>query len=394
MLYWGDKTFLLDETSLFLVESFMKVFRENLSDEEMYNLVIDFVRQKYDCDEQTVRRDLIRVLSSVWKGESSIRNYCSVVDEIMAPRHLDLVLTYRCNNNCFFCYHGGSKISKEMSREELDILFGKIDNIGIVEINFTGGEPLLRFDVLKYLIDRYHDEFWMQITTNGRLLSSNKCKQLKNKGLQHIQIAMEHSSPFEHDAICGVSGAWEDTVRGIKNALDSGLSVATMTTLMKENKDCMDDLVYFLSDLGVKTILINSLFYNNVNSSRLTEVEMKETLQKMNCISKKDIKIRWLFPTCQKIFDPIKLGFDEYRRCTALTGSIAVEPNGNVIPCVCWFGESCGNIVSDDWSKIWSSETAKKIRSNKINKQQCARCEWIVRCNGSCPLEKICEEKV
>jgi radical SAM protein with 4Fe4S-binding SPASM domain len=382
----NGNVFLLNDIAFCLMKNFMDeidgISREDVN-KSMEDKVIDIIQSEYDCDDRRrIYSDLKGVFRTIWEGDSEIS------EKIFSPFQADLALTYCCNNNCIFCYCGGPKSSKEISIKDWDIILNKLGEVGVFKINFTGGEPLLRLGDLEYLLDNYQNYFSTKLTTNGRLLSKDVCKSLKDKGLQCVQIAIEHDKEMIHDRICDSSGAWKDTVNGISNALDSGLLVSTITTLMKDNKDCAEDLIVFLSKLGVRNVSANSLFYSgrSLDSSRISEVELLNILNKMTVVAKaNNSRINWLFPTCYKILNPIKLGVG-VRRCSAVTGAITIEPDGNVIPCHCWFHESMGNILLDDWSIIWNSDVAMRIR-NRSMPDKCFRCEWISQCSGACPLE-------
>ena len=84
---------------------------------------------------------------------------------------LVIFLTYRCNFNCSYCYVN-KKETKELSANKLIKIIKelKTKNNEIKEINFMGGEPLLRFDVIKEIINIFGNEFVFNLNTNGYLL--------------------------------------------------------------------------------------------------------------------------------------------------------------------------------------------------------------------------------
>ena len=111
-----------------------------------------------------------------------------------------------------------------------------------------------------------YGEFKGQITglnTNGRRLSDpTYVESLVKTGLDHVQITVESHDPEIHDEMVNSSGAWKQTIVGVKNALESPLYVMTNTTMLKNNQDSLSDTLDFLSDLGVPTIGLNALIYS------------------------------------------------------------------------------------------------------------------------------------
>jgi radical SAM protein with 4Fe4S-binding SPASM domain len=76
------------------------------------------------------------------------------------------------------------------------------------------------------------------------------------------------------------------------------------------------------------------------------------------------------------------------KRCTAAHLAMCIEPNGNVLPCQSYY-KKLGNIIKDDWSKIWNNKLAKKLRNNNFAPKKCRTCEWWEACAGGCALEVI-----
>ena len=400
------KVFILNDLSFYIIKTVLEEIESgmnnplfNISVENLFDIVLNEriesikkrLEKEYDIDDIIrIYKDCSRLFTIIRNNDVMNHEFYSISGRIPAPVHIDFALTYRCNNDCYHCYHGGSKPENELRRDEIALALDKLGNAGVFEINFTGGEPLLRLDDLEYLINKYGDYFNVQVATNGRLLSSEICERFKNK-VKNIQISIQHVLSREHDLMCGSDGAWRDTVQGITNAVTSGIGLTTLTTLQKENKDSIDELVIFLAETGVKTIGINSLFYSEQSripdSCRISKLELSDITKRIKKVAEDHgSAINFMFPICYRILDPVNV-VGNFRRCSATVNTLAIEPDGKVIPCSCWFHENCGNIVSDDWSKIWTSDTVLRIRNRKPP-SECVRCEWIDKCNGACPLEE------
>lgn len=345
-------------------------------------------RHHHDYNRNDAYRECMNVFSCI-RDAIKIGKYNDIVQDFVmkCPIQVDLTLTYDCNNRCSFCYHGGPARSKELSITEWCSSLDKLKDAGVIIINFTGGEPTLRFSLLEHCLDRYYDFFRFQMTTNGTLLSFDKCVRLKDKGLDFVQISVEHCIAAKHDDICGRLGSWIDTIHGIQNSLKAGLSVGTITTITERNKNDIENLVNFLISIGVTNISVNSLFYDTRAKNmedRVSDKELYDVLKRIVMLTQNRAKASFLFPTCYRQINSMELGFG-IKKCTAAVSTLHIEPNGNVIPCQSWTHESCGNILRDDWSKIWFSDVANSVRSRQ-KKGKCLGCEWIAECNGACPL--------
>jgi radical SAM protein with 4Fe4S-binding SPASM domain len=64
---------------------------------------------------------------------------------------------------------------------------------------------------------------------------------------------------------------------------------------------------------------------------------------------------------------------------------MAVEPNGDVIPCQSYY-VALGNILSDPWDAIWNHELARYLRNRDFAMEKCHDCPDFSLCGGGCPL--------
>jgi len=85
--------------------------------------------------------------------------------------HLRISLTDQCNLRCFYCHREGNTDCKEMSTEEVFDVLKKAKKAGIRTIKYTGGEPLLRNDIIQIVNKTKNMGFDVSMTTNGTMLS-------------------------------------------------------------------------------------------------------------------------------------------------------------------------------------------------------------------------------
>jgi radical SAM protein with 4Fe4S-binding SPASM domain len=195
-----------------------------------------------------------------------------------------------------------------------------------------------------------------------------------------------------HDKMTAAKGSWKETIAGIRNAVNSEIYVTTNTTLSKHNADSFLDTVDFIRSLEVDAFGCNSLIYsgkaNDVkNEFALTTQELANLLpQVRNKANQLALKFLWYTPTPYCEFDPVQNGLG-VKSCTAALINMCIAPNGDVMPCQSYF-ESLGNILRDDWTKIWNHPTAQKIRAHAYVDEKCKECEQLQVCGGGCPLEK------
>ncbi|UCB61276.1 MAG: radical SAM protein, partial [Candidatus Bathyarchaeota archaeon] len=311
---------------------------------------------------------------------------------LSAPLRMDLELNIRCQNNCIHCYAGGPHSTSELTTQQWKEVIGKLKQIGIFIATFTGGEPTLREDLPELLQYAQDSGIVTGLITNGRRLKDKKyLGMLEKAGLDFTQITLESHKAAVHDRITGTKGSWKETVQGIKNAVDTQVYVTTNTTLNKHNAADFLDTIDFLKKLGVAAFGCNSLIFSGKavevsDEFALTPGTLKDLLPK---IKEKaghiGLKFLWYTPTQYCRLDPVKLGLG-VKSCTAALVNMCISPNGHVYPCQSYF-ESLGNILRDNWSKIWKHPLALKLRSREYAEPKCENCPQLHICGGGCPLE-------
>jgi len=312
--------------------------------------------------------------------------------ELSAPIRMDLALTYRCQNNCVHCYAGGPHETPELNADQWKKVINKLHSIGIPILTFTGGEPTLREDLPELL--RYAQEKGIVtgLITNGRKLKNKRYVQkLVDAGLDFVQITIESHDPSIHDLITSVKGSWRETVEGIKNMVPTPIYATTNTTLNKHNANGFLETIEFLHDLGVNVFGCNSLIYSG-NASKiadefaLTIDKLKELLPRIERKAHElGMKFMWYTPTQYCQLDPVSLELG-VKSCSAARINMCIGPQGEVHPCQSYF-EVVGNILEDEWPKIWNHPTCKGIRAREYVLEKCKKCSLLSICGGGCPLE-------
>ncbi len=306
-----------------------------------------------------------------------------------APYRMDLAITYRCNNDCPHCYNARLRSYPELSTDDWKKIIDRLWDLSIPHLIFTGGEPTLRKDLPELIA---YAESIGQITglnTNGRKLSdSSYVGQLVEAGLDHLQITVESHNPAVHDKMVNLKGAWQQTISGVKNALNSSLFVMTNTTMLKHNQDSMGETLDFLAELGVPTIGLNALIYSGRGKdvgTGLSEEELKPLLvlaqEKIQLTGQKLI---WYTPTLYCHLNPLDMNLG-IKGCTAALYNMCVEPDGGVIPCQSYYNQ-LGNILNDSWKSIWEHDLAIELRERHYVPEECNTCSLLEECGAGCPL--------
>lgn len=292
-----------------------------------------------------------------------------------APHRMDLMIStmvkdnaWHCNQKCLHCYAANQPLSAvpEMDTDQWLAVIEKCRSIGIPQLTFTGGEPTLRQDLVKLV--QAAQWFVTRLNTNGRMLTSALCKDLRAASLDAVQITFYSADEAVHNELVGVDG-YTDTVNGIKNALAAGLNVSLNTPLCSLNKDYRAT-VEFAHSLGIRYLTCSGLIpagnaaESASKSVRLTPEELTEVLRPaMDFALSHGMEVNFTSPGWLDEDTLTGLGFTQIPSCGACLSNMAVAPDGTVLPCQSWLtGHGLGHILRTPWNRIWRSPECCAIR--------------------------------
>lgn len=297
-------------------------------------------------------------------------------DKMSAPHRMDLMVSamtrggaWHCNQKCLHCYAAGQPMgeSRELTTAEWKDVLARLRAANIPQVTFTGGEPTLRDDLVE-LVDAAQ-WFVTRLNTNGRLLTPQLCRALAEASLDSVQVTLYAADAEAHNALVGAPG-FDETVRGIRNAVDAGLIVSVNTPLCSLNRDYAATL-RFAAALGVRYATCSGLIPSGgaegaeSRATRLSAEELTEILQSAVAAAHElSMELDFTSPGWLPEQTLRALGLHLIPSCGACLSNMAVAPDGTVIPCQSWLGGTAlGNILTDDWPAIWDGEACRAIRA-------------------------------
>ncbi len=173
---------------------------------------------------------------------------------------LRITLTQRCNLSCFYCHREGESGAEqnEMTPEELERI-GRIGaELGIKRVKLTGGEPLVRRDIIDIIRALAPHMQEVSLTTNGTLLEG-MAENLKKAGLARVNVSLDTLDEKRYMEITNNSTYGPDSVmRGIKRAVEVGLNPVKVNTVLLKgvNDEELDSLIDFTAKAGAILQLI------------------------------------------------------------------------------------------------------------------------------------------
>ena len=185
---------------------------------------------------------------------------------------LRITLTNRCNVNCLYCHHDGMVKSKdEMTADELYTICKVAKKIGVRKIRLSGGEPLLKKDIVEAVQKISSIGFKdISMTTNGILLEKY-AQDLKDAGLDRVNVSLDTLNRETFEFITK-KDYLEDAKNGILKAVEVGLyPVKINMVIMKDiNQDEIMDMFEFCKEHDIVLQLIELIESENCDDDKFS----------------------------------------------------------------------------------------------------------------------------
>ena len=335
-------------------------------------------------------------------------------------------LTYRCNLACEHCYldAGGSPLvatenfadRSELGTEEC---FKVIDEIAAFAPEcltiLTGGEPLLRRDILDIVRRAAERGLWVVVGTNGVRITENVAKRLADAGARGLSLSLDALDPDRHDRFRRVRGAWQNTVDGAEILNRTGLPFIVQTTAGSHNQGELDAIADFAHErLAAKVWNLYFLVPTGRGQfvSDMTPAQYDEVLASLYGIQRKFAGRMLVNAKCAPHYiktvlensrtdtaavprnaeslnasswpgsSPIRTYSGGAGGCPAGTHYMGIRPNGDVTPCP-YLPVFAGSLRRSRLSDLWtSSELFAGIRRRTSLAGRCGECEMNAHCGG------------
>jgi len=160
--------------------------------------------------------------------------------------NIRISLTPRCNLNCIYCHREGEDNPKnELSKEEIAEILRVAATFGIRSVKFTGGEPLLRKDIID-IVRSVPPTMESSLTTNGIFLAKY-AHDLKAAGMKRVNVSIDSINRETYKKITG-SDLLDDVLEGMQAALDAGLTPIKINMVVLEgiNDHEIDDFLGYI----------------------------------------------------------------------------------------------------------------------------------------------------
>ncbi|HEY3245841.1 MAG TPA: radical SAM protein [Phycisphaerae bacterium] len=328
-----------------------------------------------------------------------------------APLFIVWNFTNLCNLKCKHCYQDAEhkKLPDELTLEEKLRLVDQIAEQYVPMIAFAGGEPTISSDLMPVLERCHSHGIHTTIATHGGTMTPKLAKKLADSGVRYVEISLDSVYPHRHDDFRGQPGMWHRTVDGMRNVVkQEGLRLGVAMCVHQGNFDEVDDMLDFCVDIGAGVFA----HFNFIPVGRglqmvdgdLNPRQRELLLRKLNnAMQSGKIGVISTAPqfgrTCvahaptegKQACSHAGSGGGEKARviakylggCGAGRDYVAIEPNGNITPCVYLPHRVQGNIRQRDFIDIFRHNEFWELLCDRDRRtHHCEVCEFKHYCGG------------
>src|SRR5436305_2441679 len=257
--------------------------------------------------------------------------------QLPRPSTLIAELTYQCPLHCPYCSNpldiGVETYHHELETQDWIRTFREARGLGVLQLALTGGEPMLRRDLVELCAGAREAGLYSSLITAGTLFTRERAQALKSAGLDHVQISIQSPNAAENDRIAG-NRSFEKKIAAARYAKELDFPLTINCVLHRQNLDRIEELLDLALDLGAQRLeLANTQYYGWAVVNQEALLPSREQLRHGEEAVKRfrervgpKVDVLWVLPD---LFEDLP------KPCMGGWGrtSMVVAPNGDVLPC-------------------------------------------------------------
>ena len=307
-------------------------------------------------------------------------------------------LTYRCNLKCFFCYNDLGREGVPLSTEQYLRFLDDLREMEVLNLTFSGGEPLAHPDFLVLGKRARELGFVVRIKSNGHALQGTLARRIKDEIDPFIIDLSLHGSRAEtHDRQTMVPGSFDRLLKNISELQALGLRLKLNATMTRWNFEEVEAMYEIADDLGIVLAVSPNVAPRDdgdkeplsIQAPREAKFALFELLAKRARAQGYDDEVA---TQVTRLADDGLGPVPVEKNCGAGSSHVTVDPYGDVLPCVQW-RRPVGNLHEKSIQEIWAlSAGLDEVRgltvdALRMTKSSGPRGELLGFCPGQAELE-------
>jgi MoaA/NifB/PqqE/SkfB family radical SAM enzyme len=305
-----------------------------------------------------------------------------------------LELTYRCNLDCFFCYNDLGLRGVALGREQYMTLLEDLAELQVLNLTLSGGEPLAHPHFLEIGERARELGFVVRLKSNGHALRGALLRAVRDRVDPYlVEVSLHGATAATHDRQTRVPGSFERLLDNLREAIANGLRVRINSTLTAWNEGEVEGMLDIAESLGTPLQFDPQVTPRDdgdrepldIAPSRegVAKLFAAQHARALRVAAAAGAGASPLAVASAAAGDEPPVPLDKH--CGAGSSGLAIDPYGNVYPCVQW-RRSVGSLHQQRIGEIWSG-AAGLVEVRDLTRQ--AK-DVLAAYGGAAPLLAFC----
>lgn len=296
-------------------------------------------------------------------------------------------LTYRCNLDCFFCYNDLGLRGEPLRTDQYFAFFEDLRDLQVLNLTLSGGEPLAHPDFLRLGAHARELGFVVRLKSNGHALRGEMARRIRDEVDPFLtEVSLHGATAATHDRQTRVPGSFDRLLANLREALGLGLRVKLNSTLTRWNERDVEGMLDLADQLGLPLQIDPEVTPRDDGDTEPLSIALsREGLEHLFAVQAARARSGAGALSVAREGDEGTVPVPLEKHCGAGSAGIAVDPYGNVYPCVQW-RRPVGNLHHQSIRDIWTGSAGlREVR------ELTARAKEVVDAQGSAgPLLNFC----
>jgi MoaA/NifB/PqqE/SkfB family radical SAM enzyme len=264
------------------------------------------------------------------------------------PLFVHIELTYRCNWRCAFCYNPRRNGLGDLSAQEWEPILDDLRSLGTLLVTLTGGEPLLHPDFFRVARAIRSRSLGLRVFTNGTLITSTIADALAALDPVTVEVSIHGAQAATHECVTGVPGSFEAMLDGFRALKGRGVRLVLKTPLTRLNEQEIETMAEIARSFDVPYSVDPRLVPRESGPDPLPGLKASPagTMHLFRMLAEKGRR-------------PLMLRSPGGVNCGAGRVTLAIDPTGDVFPCLQWKRAPLGNATRQPLRDLWSTSPAR-----------------------------------
>ncbi|MCM1567425.1 MAG: SynChlorMet cassette radical SAM/SPASM protein ScmF [Dehalobacter sp.] len=339
-------------------------------------------------------------------------NIVNIVGDNYPLKTVYFYLTEGCNLRCCHCwikpkYQTGSHIYPYLPLDLFHSIIKQAIPIGLVSVKLTGGEPLLHPNIDKILEFIRLKNVKLGVETNAVLCTPEIARLMASCRNPSVSVSLDGAIKETHEWVRGVEGCFNNAIQGIKNLTDAGIKPHITMSIMRHNKNEIEDVVRLAESLGASSVkfnIVQPLERGKVMHERNQALTIEEYINlgewvELTLAKSTKIKLIYSHPVAFKPLGKMLCRNGDGCHVCGIKGTIGVLADGSYS--LCGMGEKVpelvlGNAREGRLEDVWKhSQILGQVREGIPDSLEgiCGECIVKRLCGGGCVAQNYYRNK-